>query len=394
MSSILTNNSAMVALQNLKATNTDLSKAQNEISTGKKIGSARDNSAIWAISKVMGSDIKGFDAISDNLKLGQSTIATARTAAESVTDILTRLKEKIIAAQEGNVDRNKINADVKADRDQVISIIKAAQFNGLNLIDGSVTKDVSILASLNRSNSRDVSTSKIIVSAHDLSLEIGENTFALEEENPFTRIGARIFNERSQENVIVDSSLLSVNSTIRINIDDNEINYIVTREDLSLSDEENAKKIGEKIASLISNLNIERLSAKPNNEGFTFETTGGSSFSVQMFTGRIGGLSDLASFDVSTKETAEDALTKIHSMINRSIDAAASFGSIEKRLTAQTNFINKLSDILTAGVGEIVDTNMEETSARLQAIQVQQQLSVQALSIANQSPQTFLSLFR
>ena len=81
MSSILTNTSAMVALQNLKSINMDLSKTQNEISTGKSISSASDNAAIWAISKVMESDVACFSAISKSLALGESTVAMAAAGA-------------------------------------------------------------------------------------------------------------------------------------------------------------------------------------------------------------------------------------------------------------------------------------------------------------------------
>ncbi|MDP5362702.1 MAG: flagellin, partial [Paracoccaceae bacterium] len=75
MSSILTNNSAMVALQTLKGINKSLNDVQGQISTGKAVATAKDNSAVWAISKVMESDVKGFKAISDSLSLWQSTIA-------------------------------------------------------------------------------------------------------------------------------------------------------------------------------------------------------------------------------------------------------------------------------------------------------------------------------
>jgi flagellin len=81
-------------------------------------------------------------------------------------------------------------------------------------------------------------------------------------------------------------------------------------------------------------------------------------------------------------------------MIQTSIDGAAAFGSAEGRIKTQSDFVGKLSDALKAGIGSMVDADMEEASARLQALQVQQQLGVQALSIANQSPQSILSLFR
>lgn len=88
------------------------------------------------------------------------------------------------------------------------------------------------------------------------------------------------------------------------------------------------------------------------------------------------------------------ALQDIEGMLQTSIDAAASFGSSQKRIDIQNEFVGKLSDSLKTGIGVMVDTDMEEASARLQALQVQQQLATQALSIANQQPQGSLSLFR
>lgn len=114
MSSILTNNSAMVALQTMKSINANMNKTQSEISTGKSVASAKDNAAVWAISKVMESDVEGFKGISDSLNLGSSTLSVARQASETVTDLLTQMKGKIVAAQQQNVDRSKIQTDIVA----------------------------------------------------------------------------------------------------------------------------------------------------------------------------------------------------------------------------------------------------------------------------------------
>ncbi|PSK80403.1 flagellin [Limimaricola soesokkakensis] len=83
-----------------------------------------------------------------------------------------------------------------------------------------------------------------------------------------------------------------------------------------------------------------------------------------------------------------DAATKA------TVDAATSLGQSEKSIERQQEFLTKLSDNLDSGVGAMVDANMEEEAARLQALQVQQQLASQSLSIANQAPQNILSLFR
>ena len=106
------------------------------------------------------------------------------------------------------------------------------------------------------------------------------------------------------------------------------------------------------------------------------------------------GLGALSSVDVSSDAGAAAALGTIETLINTSIDAAAAFGSAQGRIETQQNFVSNLTDSFRSGIGSLVDADMEETSARLQALQVQQQLATQSLSIANQAPQSILSLFR
>ena len=171
MSSILTNQSAMVALQTLRGINSNLTQVQAEISTGKKVANAKDSASIWAISKVMESDVKGFKGISESLSLGESTVAVARQASETVTDLLTDIKSKIVAAQEQNVDREKIQTDIEALRGQISSVVGAAQFNGLNLLKG--TEDVEVLSSLDRLGDGSVQAANITVNRQDLSTDAG-----------------------------------------------------------------------------------------------------------------------------------------------------------------------------------------------------------------------------
>ena len=107
-----------------------------------------------------------------------------------------------------------------------------------------------------------------------------------------------------------------------------------------------------------------------------------------------GGLAGLDSLDVSTADNAQQALTDIEGFIQTAVDAQAALGTTEKRLDIQNDFMSSLIDSFKTGIGSLVDANMEAASARLQALQVQQQLGTQALSIANQAPQNILSLFR
>ena len=162
MTSILTNNGAMVALQSLSSINNDLEDVQKQISTGLEISTAKDNSAIWAISKVMESDVAGFNAVSDSLALGESTVAVATAGAEQIADLLEEMKEKVVAATGENVDNAKLTADVDELKNQITSVIAASQFNGANRLN-TAGGDITVLSSIDRYASCAVSTSSITV---------------------------------------------------------------------------------------------------------------------------------------------------------------------------------------------------------------------------------------
>ena len=281
MSSILTNNSAMVALQTLKTINGDLAKTQSMISTGKEVGTAKDNSAIWAISKVMESDVAGFKAISDSLALGESTVAVASAGAEQIVETLKEMKQLAVSAQSENVDFSKIQADMDEKVAQVASIISASQFNGANLlatdVDGNGGTSVSVLSSLDRVGTASPTPALITVNSVDF-----------------------------EANIDLATNLTAITDTT----------------------------------------------------------------------------------------TAATALGELEAFLTTAIDGAAALGASAKRIADQGNFISKLTDAMKSGIGSMVDADMEEASAKLQALQVQQQLGVQSLSIANQAPQTILSLFR
>ena len=97
---------------------------------------------------------------------------------------------------------------------------------------------------------------------------------------------------------------------------------------------------------------------------------------------------------ISTQTKASALIATIQTSLTNVNSALAKLSSGAAKFSIQANFTQKLSDTLTAGIGNLVDANMAQESAKLQALQVKQQLGVQALSIANQAPQTILSLFR
>ena len=169
MSSILTNNSSMVALETLRNINRNLESVQNEISTGKKVASAKDNASIWAISTVMSTDVASFEQISSSLNKGSATVGVARAASEQITGLLQDMKNLIVDAQQdlNDSDRATIQADVDAIRSTITNIVNGAQMNGQNLLKG--TDNLKVLASLDRDTAGDTAPAFINVSRVDLT---------------------------------------------------------------------------------------------------------------------------------------------------------------------------------------------------------------------------------
>jgi len=97
---------------------------------------------------------------------------------------------------------------------------------------------------------------------------------------------------------------------------------------------------------------------------------------------------------ISTQTKASTMVGLVAASLKNVNSALAKLSAGSKKFSIQANFAQKLSDTLTSGIGNLVDANMVMESAKLQALQVRQQLGVQALSIANQAPNTILSLFR
>ncbi len=165
LNSVNTNNGALVALQNLNATNNELNTVQGRINTGKKVGSAKDNGAIWAIAQTQRGTSQALNAVKDSLQRGQSTIDVAIAAGESVSDLLVQMKEKALAASDTTLDttsRSALNEDFKALRDQIAKAVSNADFNGSNMIKAS---GATVTALANADGS-----SKITVAAQSLAL--------------------------------------------------------------------------------------------------------------------------------------------------------------------------------------------------------------------------------
>ncbi len=269
--SVNTNVSAMVALQQLNVTNRDMAEVQTRINTGLKVAGPKDNGAVYAIAQNMRGEIAGFEAVKTALDNAVSVVDVGLAAGQSISDLLIEMKEKAVAALDSSLDtssRNALQNDFAALRDQIGTIAGNAEFNGFNMLDGSVSS-IAVLA---------------------------------------------------------------------------------------------------------------------NPDGDTITVT------AQNMTTGTAGLA-LSALSLATATNATAARSAIDSAIDTANQQLAQLGTRAKSIEIHQGFVDKLIDSLTSGVGNLVDADLAKESARLQALQIKQQLGTQALSIANQAPQSILGLF-
>ena len=438
MSSILTNNSAMSALQSLSATQKSLATTQSQISSGLRIATASDNAAYWSIATKMKSDVSALSSVSDALSLGASALSTGTTAMTAEISTLQAMKASLVSAQQAGTDRVSIQSSITAGQAQLKSTASAASFNGVNYLAGDTgsngySSTVNTVSSFSRDATGAVSTSFISVN-RDNTLLINTGTAAASGiltsapagvTTNSTTAPATTTNYTVDSYVkasgILDSTQLQVTSadyttytsTTATASSTNSNNVASTYADGSLKHLQDAVAAinaynaiapsgspavrGGSTATPVPSLSSGDLKAlsfyQAKVTGANTSITGGVTTSTATGQSVLSiNISSLTDSDAD-QTTLKNFVTQVDQAITSLTSAASQIGSAQTRVTAQATFVSSLSDSLTSGVGSLVDADMNVASTRLQALQTQQQLGIQALSIANQNSQLILKLF-
>lgn len=578
VSSILTNNGALTALQSLKATQKNLLNTQNRISTGMKVASAKDNAATWAVATAMRSDIANTKQVSENLSVSSSIVATASAAAETITDLVKQIRTKVTSAQNPSVDKAQVQADIDGYLAQINTTVDAASFKGVNLVNGDGTqrvltsvnsvngvstaayadvakqnlsvadgsllsglKDLTVLsradqtlANLNDGvqkvslsatggtldlksgnelamkyidatgtdrklivkltkditsvsnlltylnadagfsanftadasvSSGTVSTTDFTISAKNrdsvmslgsnsgttivtstgiLTAQAGANGVAATSNALGTALSA-LDSQKSLVSMTFADKALSVGDEFVLKVDLTPDTVSTDKGDVTFklkvvegsyatgdmisdgsdptnrvftiavaaADVTNPNVTGKTIAEKMRDALVTGTSAtKWNTTAITSPSSlagskflngaaaAGTNFSAQVDS--VSGALVIKSADLTDSVTSFNSSKTDYDVLLGKLDAAgsaasnagAAFGTAATRIDLQKDFLDKLTDTLSTGLGALVDADMSEEAARLQALQVQEQLGTQALSIANQAPQSILRLFQ
>ena len=140
--SINTNNAALEALSSLRETNAQLTTTENQVSTGKKVNTAADDPAIYAISQTMSSQVSALSGISTGLQVTAQVVSTALSQASSSASLLATLAQNLSEGQSGSLDASTINQTISKTLSQIDANANGATFKGVNLLSGSVGNGV------------------------------------------------------------------------------------------------------------------------------------------------------------------------------------------------------------------------------------------------------------
>jgi len=328
MASIMTNASALTALQSLNATNKSLETTQGRISTGFRVAEASDNAAYWSIATTMRSDNQALSTVQDSLGLGASKVDTAYTGMNKAIDTVNQIKVKLVAAASGtDSDKAKYQTEIKALQDQLKAYADAATFSGTNMLSvnsgttATTAADVKVVSAFNRNAAGAASISTIDIKVEDIKLYEAGTTSGLSKG-------------------ILDSNRTSAG--------------------------------------------VEGTASAPTLGAAAAGTDTYTVSSMQLTNGTL----------FASQSQIEGMIGVVESALKDMTNAATNLGAAKSRIDLQKTFTQSLMDSIDRGVGQLVDADMNKESTRLQALQVQQQLGIQALSIANGNAQSILSLFR
>ncbi|MGD9967276.1 MAG: flagellin [Hyphomonadaceae bacterium] len=396
MTSVNTNYGALIALQALNQTTRELDEVQNRVNTGLKVATAKDNGAVFAIAQQQRARVGALSAVQSGIDRATSTIDVALSAGQSISDLLIQLKEKAIAAMAEDLStdqRAALGADFTALRNQINQIANASTFNGVNLVAAGGS-NMSVLTSdlSGASVGRQIQSTVIAGTVPSLSgYLVGNGSVVIADDSVFRLNGVAIGTVDITATMTVSDYLSAVSTatggrvTASYNQATGQFTYVAP-EAVAVSNELSITSAGTARSWLGQGVAATAVTAAP-----VTTTVTDLDFTVDGAGALASVTSALALTNASNAQAASAAIDTAITVLNQQL---ASLGSQAKALDVQQAFLGKLSDSIVGGIGNLVDADLAKESARLQALQVKQQLGAQALSIANSAPSIVLSFFR
>ena len=370
---INTNVMALNAQNKLTVNQGNVEKSIQKLSSGLRINSAADDAAGLAISEKMRAQIRGLDQAESNAQDGISLLQTAEGALQQTTDILQRMRELVIKAQNTGVltdeDKTSISNELTTLRDEIDRISTSTTFNGKKLLDGSMAATTT---KTNLDGALRVDGSNSVDGEYEIAWDAAKNTLKATDADGKEYFADQVFNGTSVTGKVTFSEL-------KLNVDFGEETYksddakIVGTVTVANSDKKADFKIGANTDSedLLS-FGISDMSSK----GLNRAADGDQKFSV----------------DISTRETSDAALKAIDYAIDAVSSQRSTIGTMQNRMEYAISNLSTTSENLSAAESRIRDVDMAEEMVSYTKNSILNQSAMAMLAQANQQPQTILSL--
>ena len=393
MSSILNNPDALSALQSLAMTQQSLSTVQSQVSTGLKVATAADNSSYWSIAAQLTADSGVVSASNDALSQGQSLLATASSAINSVITTINSIQTALTQATEPGANISSINTSLASLGKQLTDAVNAASFNGLNVLNGSVTSlnfvsgfnataaggNINTIAFTTQAlyglttgvgNTESTATSSITDPTAIAQVQAQATTFAAKTDTistttPTATFGTDLANESATAGTLTVQHALADGS------------WTTTTYTALDANGNSVADGGTPTFATAASFRVATTTTTPNSQNLLVQNG-----------------TDLTALSITGAPAAQTALNDVAQALAGVTNYAAQIGATQNRMTTAATFNTALMTNYSDGISGLVDANMNTASTQLQALQTQEQLGIQSLSIANQNAQLILKLFQ
>ncbi|WP_413711682.1 flagellin [Rhizobium sp. Rhizsp82] len=349
----MTNNAAATALKTLRHVANALNSSQDHIASGLRVQKASDNAAYWSIATTMRSDKKAMSAVSDSIGFAKAVLDTTYQGMDKIRDELVTIRNLVITAQGlpspatngysnwtdyqpdpiyDNSMVAKVDAEIYQHWQQINSVVESSSFGGINLLKNDKSEPDLPGATT------EFTTGYVNGQVLTVSIDTKATTMI-----NYGRTVDNLWNQPGSENMgYLDGVIWNANIIYPITWVDYDGNVVKNENTYTLRNSE----------------------VRINQDG------------------------------LDRNEYYNGMVNQLDERIQAVVAGMSVVGSTQKRVDLQDEFNKSMMDNVDKGVGRLVDADMEEQSAKLAALQTQQQLAIQSLNIANQAPQGLLTLFK
>lgn len=301
------------------------------ISSGLRVGEAKDNAAYWSIATTMRSDNKALSAVQDALGLGAAMVDTTYAGMSAAVDLISEFKARLVAATEPGVDKRKINQELSQLKEQMRSVAYSSSFNGQNWLT---------LTDNNWEGFVEPRTVPGYVIRDGSGFRVGMITIFDKMEAPW-----------------------------------------VPEQMYPLVDDTTGADTG-KMGVLTNPTYADQLGATKN--WVILHTLGNPAPTLG---------TEIVLDENTTSGDLAEMIDVTEVMLQETIRWSSRLGSAQMRIAMQEEFVADLAQTIDKGIGRLVDADMNEASTRLKALQTKESLALQSLSIANSNAENVMQLF-